>query len=54
LLTKDEARRIAATPPSHNHWRQASAGMIAIDSLVHNFLHRTGILHRRKLLRWSV
>ena len=27
-------------------WFQAGCGMIAIDSLVHNFLHRTGILKR--------
>lgn len=25
-------------------WRQVGLGMIAVDSLVHNFLHRTGIL----------
>jgi hypothetical protein len=27
-------------------WAEAGAHMIAIDTLVHNFLHRTGILHR--------
>jgi hypothetical protein len=27
-------------------WREVGASMIAIDTLVHNFLHRTGILHR--------
>jgi hypothetical protein len=27
-------------------WTEAGAHMIAIDTLVHNFLHRTGILHR--------
>ena len=27
-------------------WREVGTGMIAIDTLVHNFLHRTGILHR--------
>jgi hypothetical protein len=27
-------------------WRQIGASMIVIDTLVHNFLHRTGILHR--------
>jgi len=29
-------------------WREVGVGMIAIDTLVHNFLHRTGILHRFK------
>jgi hypothetical protein len=27
-------------------WFEVGASMIAIDTLVHNFLHRTGILHR--------
>lgn len=27
-------------------WFSTGAGMIVIDTLVHNFLHRTGILHR--------
>jgi hypothetical protein len=27
-------------------WHEVGASMIAIDTLVHNFLHRTGILHR--------
>jgi hypothetical protein len=27
-------------------WRDVGASMIAVDTLVHNFLHRTGILHR--------
>jgi hypothetical protein len=27
-----------------SHWFEAGKGMIAIDTLVHNFLHRTGIL----------
>jgi hypothetical protein len=27
-------------------WRQVGASLVAVDSLVHNFLHRTGILHR--------
>ena len=27
-------------------WPEVGASMIAIDTLVHNFLHRTGILHR--------
>jgi hypothetical protein len=27
-------------------WHEVGASMIPIDTLVHNFLHRTGILHR--------
>jgi len=27
-------------------WTEVGGSMIAIDTLVHNFLHRTGILHR--------
>src|SRR5665647_998399 len=27
-------------------WAEVGASMIAVDTLVHNFLHRTGILHR--------
>ena len=29
-------------------WLEVGASMIAIDTLVHNFLHRTGILNRLK------
>ena len=28
------------------NWSEVGASMIAVDTLVHNFLHRTGILHR--------
>jgi hypothetical protein len=28
------------------HWLETGAGLIVVDTLVHNFLHRTGILHR--------
>lgn len=27
-------------------WREVGASFVAVDTLVHNFLHRTGILHR--------
>ena len=27
-------------------WLEVGGSMIAVDTLVHNFLHRTGILHR--------
>jgi hypothetical protein len=37
---------LLGAPRSRPLWRKAGAHMIAIDSLVHNFLHRTGILHR--------
>jgi len=32
--------------PSRTLWVEAGAGMIAVDSLVHNWLHRSGILSR--------
>jgi hypothetical protein len=33
--------------PRHRlRWREVGGSMIAVDTLVHNFLHRTGILHR--------
>jgi hypothetical protein len=33
-------------PGARRHWREVGGSMIAVDTLVHNFLHRTGILHR--------
>ena len=32
--------------PARERWVAAGAGLIAVDSLVHAFLHRTGILRR--------
>ena len=32
--------------PLRRTWAEVGASMIAVDSLVHNFLHRTGILQR--------
>jgi hypothetical protein len=32
--------------PRRPAWAEVGASMIAVDTLVHNFLHRTGILHR--------
>ena len=32
--------------PRRGAWPEVGASMIAVDTLVHNFLHRTGILHR--------
>jgi hypothetical protein len=37
---------LLSAPNDRSHWVVAGAGMIAIDTLVHNFLHRTGILNR--------
>jgi hypothetical protein len=33
-------------PRSRRRWREVGGSMIAVDTLVHNFLHRTGILRR--------
>jgi hypothetical protein len=35
-------------PGRRRRWRKVGGSMIAVDTLVHNFLHRTGILHRLK------
>lgn len=35
-----------AGDPGRERWRATGAAMIAIDTLVHNWLHRTGILNR--------
>ena len=32
--------------PGRERWVTAGAGMIAVDTLVHAFMHRTGALHR--------
>jgi hypothetical protein len=32
--------------PGRRRWLEVGGSMIAVDTLVHNFLHRTGILHR--------
>jgi len=37
---------LLAAPRGYDRWREAGGAMIAIDTLVHNFLHRTGILRR--------
>ena len=37
---------LMAAPKSMKHWASVGTTMIAIDTLVHNFLHRTGILQR--------
>jgi hypothetical protein len=37
---------LLAAPQSMRLWAEVGHGMIAIDTLVHNFLHRSGILGR--------
>ena len=37
---------LLAAPKNRPHWHDAGASLIAVDTLVHNFLHRTGILRR--------
>jgi hypothetical protein len=37
---------LLGAPRSRQRWREVGGAMIAIDTLVHNFLHRTGILRR--------
>jgi hypothetical protein len=37
---------LLGAPKNLRLWQEVGASMIAIDTLVHNFLHRTGILHR--------
>jgi hypothetical protein len=37
---------LLSAPRKMRGWAEVGAGMIAIDTLVHNFLVRTGILHR--------
>ena len=37
---------LLAGDPGRSLWVEAGAGMIVIDSLVHNWMHRTGILGR--------
>lgn len=42
------ASLLTSAPTTKPRWLVAGASMIAIDTLVHNFLHRTGILRRFK------
>jgi hypothetical protein len=37
---------LLGAPKNLRLWREVGASLIAVDTLVHNFLHRTGILHR--------
>jgi hypothetical protein len=37
---------LISAPKTKSHWFEAGVGMIAVDTLVHAFMQRTGILHR--------
>lgn len=44
ILTMSLSGLLIGAPNSRQSWHETGFGMIAIDTLVHNFLHRTGIL----------
>ena len=46
VLSMALSELLMAAPKSKTHWAEVGTTMIAIDTLVHNFLHRSGILHR--------
>jgi hypothetical protein len=46
VLTMALSCILLGAPKSRNLWLEVGGSMIAVDTLVHNFLHRTGILHR--------
>jgi hypothetical protein len=46
VLTMALSSILIGAPKKLRLWHEVGASMIAIDTLVHNFLHRTGILHR--------
>src|ERR1700730_10554695 len=46
VLTMALSCILLGAPGNKGLWIEVSGSMIAIDTLVHNFLHRTGILHR--------
>jgi hypothetical protein len=46
MLTMTLSCILLTAPRGYEAWHEVGAGMIAIDTLVHNFLHRTGILLR--------
>jgi hypothetical protein len=45
VISMAMADLLLAGDPGRERWVVAGGSMIAIDSLVHNWLHRTGILH---------
>jgi hypothetical protein len=46
VLTMALSQLLLGAPRSRRLWREAGGSMIAVDTLVHNFLHRTGVLRR--------
>jgi hypothetical protein len=46
VLTMTLSCILLAAPRGYENWREVGASMITVDTLVHNFLHRTGILNR--------
>jgi hypothetical protein len=46
VLSMTLADLLLCGDPNREQWVTTGAHMIAIDSLVHNLLHRTGVLHR--------
>jgi hypothetical protein len=44
ILTMTLSSLLMAAPVSKPRWFEVGKGMIAVDTLVHNFLHRTGVL----------
>jgi hypothetical protein len=46
VLTMALSQLLLGAPRSGHRWREVGGAMIAVDTLVHNFLHRTGILDR--------
>jgi hypothetical protein len=46
VLTMALSQVLLGAPRSRGRWREVGGSMIAVDTLVHNFLHRTGILGR--------
>jgi hypothetical protein len=46
VLTMTLSCILLTAPKGYDLWREVGGGMIAIDTLVHNLLHRTGILSR--------
>jgi hypothetical protein len=46
VLTMTLSEILMSAPLSKPKWFAAGSQMLAVDTLVHNFLHRTGILHR--------
>lgn len=46
VLTMTLSEVLLSAPPSWPRWFEAGSQMLAVDTLVHNWLHRTGILGR--------